>query len=98
MITQITSTTGTPNRNSGIVPPWLDGADRAKNPGIVPPWLDGADRATNPGVVPPWLLNPIHILPIDEAEAASLPAGDTRFVHTSADVSPISLADALRGR
>lgn len=28
-----------PNRNPGIVPPWLQQASR--NPGIVPPWLQG---------------------------------------------------------
>lgn len=70
-----------------------------RNPGIVPPWLT-QPRPKNPGIVPPWLQQPVHILPVDEAEEFHiLPVnGDTQFVSEAADVSPTSLADALRGR
>lgn len=29
------------DRNTGIVPPWLQHPVKGKNPGIVPPWLQG---------------------------------------------------------
>lgn len=82
MIQSITSTNGAANRNPGIVPPWLT-----------------KPEPRNPGIVPPWLLNPITILPVDEPEFHTLPFDeDTQFVTLSADASPASLADALRGR
>lgn len=72
-------------------------ADR--NPGIVPPWLSTPAPAKNPGIVPPWLQQPITILPVDEPEFTILPVdGETQFVSEPADVSPMSLGDALRGR
>lgn len=80
----ITATTTAPNRNPGIVPPWLTGPTPAKNPGIVPPWLQ----------------TPVHILPVDEEPVITiLPVGGaTQFVSEPAFVSPTSLADALRAR
>ena len=69
-----------------------------RNPGIVPPWLS-QPRPKNPGIVPPWLQQPIRILPVDEPEFTILPVdGETQFVPEPANVSPTSLADALRGR
>lgn len=76
-------------------------ADR--NPGIVPPWLVSEAPTKNPGIVPPWLADPIRILPVDEDSDEPiftiLPIdGDTEFVPEPVDVTPTSLADAVRGR
>jgi hypothetical protein len=68
-----------------------------RNPGIVPPWLT-KPQPKNPGIVPPWLLEPITILPVDVPEFHILPVDETQFVPVSADASPASLADVLRGR
>ena len=91
MIQSITSTNGAANRNPGIVPPWLT-KPQAKNPGIVPPWL------LEPITILP-VEEPVTILPVDAPEFHILPVdGETQFVPQSADASPASLADVLRGR
>ncbi len=91
---------GTPSeRFTMMIQPATTIQATTSNSGIVPPWLQG-ERTKNPGIVPPWLLEPIHILPVDdEPEFHILPVGgDTQFVTESVDVSPTSLADALRAR
>ena len=82
MIQSITSSEA-PNRNPGIVPPWLT-KPQPKNPGIVPPWL--LEPIT---ILPVAEDEDVHILPVD---------GETQFVSTPVDASPASLADVLRGR
>ena len=90
MIQSITSTNGAANRNPGIVPPWLTKPE-PKNPGIVPPWL------LEPITILP-IEEPVTILPVDVPEFHILPVDETQFVPVSADASPASLADVLRGR
>lgn len=82
MIRPLASTTTAPNRNPGIVPPWLTRPE-PRNPGIVPPWL------LQPITILPIDEPEFHILPVD---------GDTQFVPQSVGASPASLIDALRGR
>jgi hypothetical protein len=77
-----TSTTDAPNRNPGIVPPWLTSPE-PRNPGIVPPWL------REPFTILPVNEPEFHILPV---------GGDTKFVSESLDASPASFVDALRNR
>ena len=91
---------GTPSeRFSTMIQPTSSIETTNRNPGIVPPWLS-EQGSKNPGIVPPWLLEPIHTLPVDdEPEFHILPVGgDTQFVSESVDVSPTSLADAIRNR
>jgi hypothetical protein len=76
------STTDAPNRNPGIVPPWLTKPE-PRNPGIVPPWL------LEPITILPVDEPEFHILPV---------GGDTTFVTESLDASPASFVDVLRSR
>ena len=75
-------------------------APHGQNPGIVPPWLSGpkAPVVKNPGIVPPWLQEEFHILPVTEEYTILPVTGETQFVRETADLSPMSLADALRAR
>ncbi len=52
----------TPDRNPGIVPPWL-GNPRPKNPGIVPPWLQH-----------PVHILPVEMPPMAAGETQFVPA------------------------
>ncbi|MCB0880565.1 MAG: hypothetical protein KDC46_16475 [Thermoleophilia bacterium] len=78
---QPTNTT-LPNRNPGIVPPWLT-PERSKNPGIVPPWLLETVHIL-PVDEGETTFSPVN--------------GETQFVPQSIDASPASMIDALRGR
>lgn len=77
--------TSSPNRNPGIVPPWLSKTE-PRNPGIVPPWLQNSVH-----ILPIEEATPIHILPVEMD-------GETQFVSDTSSISPMTLLDALRSR